>query len=44
MGQDKDREITQQPLSQVKKTQFGEINLIYYQLNQRRIMTSKPKS
>ena len=45
MGQDKDREVTQQLLSWAKQTRLGEkINFIYYQSNQNRIMRNKPKS
>jgi len=41
MGQDMDREITQKSPSQAKQAQLAEINLIYDQSNQSRIMRNK---
>jgi len=44
VGRGKDREITQQLLSRAKQTQLGEINLIYCQSNQSRVMRIINKS
>jgi len=41
---EKDREVTHQLVSQTKQNKLGEINLIYCQSNQSRVMRNKKQS